>query len=101
MRGRDGGLPGVRALGFRLERPARVQVSMNVTDLARTGIEAACTAVRDEAERRGTAVAVVELVGLVPEAELARCSRAFLAWSGLSRASTIEARLRRALGSEG
>jgi glutamate formiminotransferase len=72
-----------------------------VTDLAHAGIEDACTAVRDEAERRGTAVAVVELVGLVPEAELARCSSAFLAWSGLGRASTIEARLRRAHGTEG
>jgi glutamate formiminotransferase len=101
VRGRDGGVPGVRALGFRLERPARAQVSMNVTDLTRAGIEVACTAVQDEAVRRGTAVAVVELVGLVPEAEFARCSRAFLAWSRLSRASTIEARLRRAPGSEG
>ena len=54
VRERDGGLPGVRALGFLLEAAARAQVSMNLVDLERTGIEAACTAVRDgRAARRG------------------------------------------------
>ena len=52
VRGRDGGLPGVRALGFRAGGGrARAQVSMNLVDLERTGIEAACTAVREAAER--------------------------------------------------
>jgi glutamate formiminotransferase len=93
VRERDGGLPGVRALGFALDRAGCAQVSMNLTDLARTGIEAACGAVRDAARAAGTDVTRVELVGLMPEAELARCSPAFRAWSGLTRAVTIEGRL--------
>jgi glutamate formiminotransferase len=96
VRERDGGLPGVRALGFALESKGRAQVSMNLTDLAATGIEAACEAVRRAAAERGGEVAAVELVGLLPAAELERCSGEFLAWTGLSDDRTIEARLRAA-----
>jgi glutamate formiminotransferase len=93
VRGRDGGLAGVRALGLRLESVGSVQVSMNVTDLAVTGVEAACGAVRAEAEAAGARVERVEWVGLVPATEVERCSPAFRAWSGLDRTRSIEARL--------
>ena len=93
VRERDGGLPGVRALGFTLASRAVDQVSMNLVDLERTGLEAACTAVRTLVTARGGNVRKVELVGLVPAAELARCSDEFLAWSGLGPGVTIEARL--------
>jgi glutamate formiminotransferase / 5-formyltetrahydrofolate cyclo-ligase len=94
VRERDGGLPGVRALGFALASKGRAQVSMNLVDLTATGVETACEAVRREAERHGRSVTAVELVGLLPAAELERCSREFLDWSGLSPDRTIEARLR-------
>ena len=93
VRERDGGLPGVRALGFILASRGQAQVSMNLVDLGATGLEAACTAVRAEAQQRGVHVTAVELVGLVPGAELRRCSREFLDWAGLGPESTIEARL--------
>jgi glutamate formiminotransferase len=93
VRERDGGLPGVRALGFDLASKGRAQVSMNLVDLAATGVETACEAVRREAERHGAGVSAVELVGLLPAAELERCSREFVDWSGLSPDQTIEARL--------
>ena len=95
VRERDGGLPGVRALGFALASKRRAQVSMNLVDLAATGVETAVTAVRREAGRCGGEVAAVELVGLLPAAELERCSPEFRRWSGLGAGSTIEARLRR------
>jgi glutamate formiminotransferase len=95
VRERDGGLPGVRALGFFLAAAGRAQVSMNVTDLARTGIERACAAVRDVVRARGADVASVELVGLLPRSELDRCSPEFRAWTGIDEASTIEARVAR------
>jgi glutamate formiminotransferase len=95
VRERDGGLPGVRALGFFLAAAGRAQVSMNVTDLARTGIEPACAAVRDAVRERAADVASVELVGLLPRAELDRCSPEFRAWTGIDEASTIEARIAR------
>jgi glutamate formiminotransferase len=83
----------VRALGLRLPSRRVVQVSMNLVALDRTGIEAACRAVRAHARDAGADVARVELVGLLPAAELARCSREFLAWSGITPDHTIESRL--------
>ncbi|MGQ0805967.1 MAG: glutamate formimidoyltransferase [Actinomycetota bacterium] len=94
VRERDGGLPGVRALGFELASRGRAQVSMNVTRLEACGVERACTAVRRLAYEGGTDVERVELVGLVPAAELERCSPEFVAWSGIGPDHTIEARLR-------
>jgi glutamate formiminotransferase / 5-formyltetrahydrofolate cyclo-ligase len=96
VRERDGGLPGVRALGFVLASRERAQVSMNLVDLAATGLEAAWSEVRRLALDRGTDVVRVELVGLLPAAELARCSAEFLRWSGLGPDHTIESRLQAA-----
>jgi glutamate formiminotransferase len=66
VRARDGGLPGLKALGLRLERRGCVQVSMNLCDLSRTGLLDAFRAVEREAAALGIAVAAGELVGLVP-----------------------------------
>jgi glutamate formiminotransferase len=93
VRERDGGLPGVRALGLALASRRVAQVSMNLVDLERTGLEAACIAVRDAVAASGGQVAEVELVGLVPAAELDRCSAEFLEWARLGPEVTIEARL--------
>jgi glutamate formiminotransferase len=93
VRERDGGLAGVRALAFELESRRRVQVSMNLVDLDRTGIEAACVEVRRLAREQGVDVKSVELVGLMPLRELKRCGDEFVAWSGLDRSRTVEARV--------
>lgn len=93
VRERDGGLPGVRALGFLLEAEGRAQVSMNLADLDRTGVQEACLHVRELAQHERTSVAEVELVGLIPRAELDRCSDEFLEWSGFDADATIEARV--------
>lgn len=93
VRERDGGLSGVRALGFNLATRNCAQVSMNLVDLDATGVETACTTVREHARSRGTDVVDVELVGLLPVAELERCSGEFRAWAGLDASATIEARL--------
>jgi glutamate formiminotransferase len=93
-RERDGGLLGVRALGLPLASRGTVQVSMNLVDLAATGVERACTEVRDRARVWGVDVLRVELVGLLPAAELTRCSDAFRTWSGLDEHDTVEARVR-------
>ncbi|MGH8999971.1 MAG: glutamate formimidoyltransferase [Acidimicrobiia bacterium] len=93
VRERDGGLPGVRALGFALPRRGRAQVSMNLVSLEATGLQAAVEAVRRAAREQGSRVTALELVGLLPASELARCSEVFLAWAGLGPESTIEARL--------
>ena len=59
----------------------RVQVSMNLVDLERTGLQDACAAVRAGAGRVGARVESVEVVGLLPASELARCDAAFLDWA--------------------
>ena len=95
VRERDGGLPGVRALGLRLASSGVVQVSMNLVALARTGVQDACRAVDVLARDAGSAVARVELVGLLPAAELARCDDEFRSWSGIGPDATIEGQLAR------
>ncbi len=66
---------------------------MNLVALERTGLQDACRAVDALARDAGTEVARVELVGLVPAAELARCDDEFRAWSGIGPDDTIEVRL--------
>jgi glutamate formiminotransferase len=95
IREQDGGLPGVRALGLMLESKGRPQVSMNLVDLDRTGIEDACLDVRELARRERTDIASVEVVGLVPRADLDRCSDEFLAWANIDASAAIEARVDR------
>ena len=93
IRERDGGLPGVRALGLMLASRGHAQVSMNLVALERTGLQPACERVRALARAAGVDVARVELVGLLPAAELERCDREFLEWSAIGPDQTIEARL--------
>jgi glutamate formiminotransferase/glutamate formiminotransferase/formiminotetrahydrofolate cyclodeaminase len=57
------GLPGVRAIGLRLERARRVQVSTNVENYERVPLSVLVAAVRRHAE-----VTATELVGLAPAA---------------------------------
>jgi glutamate formiminotransferase len=88
-----GGLPGVRALSFRLADPDRMQLSMNLVDLDRTGLEEAVLHVRELAQAAHTDVASVELVGLAPRRELDRCSAEFLRWAQIPTDAAIEARI--------
>jgi glutamate formiminotransferase len=66
---------------------------MNLVDLGATGVQEACETVRALAHAHGADVARVELVGLLPAAELARCDDAFRAWSRIRPELTIEAQL--------
>lgn len=90
VRERDGGLPGVRALGLALPELGRTQVSMNLVDLDRTSIEAACTEVERRIEAAGGRTRRIELVGLVPTAAREACDPAFLEHSGITEAHTVE-----------
>jgi glutamate formiminotransferase / 5-formyltetrahydrofolate cyclo-ligase len=89
----DGGLAGVRALGLAMQSEGVAQVSMNLVDLPVNGLEAACSEVRRLAERDDWSVTRVEIVGLIPEAELERCSEEFREWAGVTPDVTIEGRL--------
>ncbi|HET8751496.1 MAG TPA: glutamate formimidoyltransferase, partial [Gaiellaceae bacterium] len=66
VRERDGGFPGVRALGLRLPRAGHVQVSLNVEDWRSSPLHEVVAAVEREARARGVDVLGAELVGLLP-----------------------------------
>jgi glutamate formiminotransferase len=70
VRERDGGLPGVRALGLPLPSRGLVQVAVNLVDHRRTPLPAVFDRIAAEAERRGVTVGRSELVGLLPRAAL-------------------------------
>ena len=70
IREKDGGLPGIKAMGFFLDDLRCAQVSMNVCDFQRTGLERVFREIEREAAARGVAIRESELVGLAPRAAL-------------------------------
>ena len=74
VRESSGGMPGVQALGLRLPRSGRIQVSMNVVDVERAPLHEVVSLVRAEATARGVETAAAELVGLLPAGVVARAA---------------------------
>jgi len=72
IRASNGGLPFVKALGFRLHTRGLVQVSMNLVNYEVTGMTTTYDAIRHEADRLGIEIEGTEIVGLVPRAALDR-----------------------------
>jgi len=66
IREKNGGLPGIRALGLRLPDRRIAQVSMNLTDHRKTNMAEAFSAVVRLAKSHGVEVLESELVGLAP-----------------------------------
>jgi glutamate formiminotransferase / 5-formyltetrahydrofolate cyclo-ligase len=91
VRERDGGLPGVKALGLKVG--GRAQVSMNLTDLEATPIPVALEAVRSAAAKHGASVESTELVGLAPLEAVLQVVRHYLALRELEREQVLEAAL--------
>jgi len=82
VRERDGGLPGVKALGMRLASRDLAQVSMNLTDIEATTVHDVFDAVRGEANRRRAGIKESEIVGLVPRAALGGASASDILLAG-------------------
>jgi glutamate formiminotransferase len=70
IREKDGGLPGIKAMGFFLDDLRCAQVSMNVCDYERTGLVRVFREIEKEATARGVRIRESELVGLAPRAAL-------------------------------
>lgn len=90
IRARNGGLPFVKALGFRLSTRSCVQVSMNLVNYEVTGMDVAYNAVRREAERLGVGIDSTEIVGLVPRDALHREAEYFRKLENFSEAKILE-----------
>lgn len=70
IREKDGGLPGIKAMGFFLDDLQCAQVSMNVCDFQRTGLLRVFEEIEKLADERGLVIRESELVGLAPRAAL-------------------------------
>jgi glutamate formiminotransferase len=93
VRERDGGFPGVRALGFELPRAGLVQVSMNIEDWEAAGLNEVIGTIEREAATRGAEVVGTELVGLMPGGAAAAAAGAALRIDGFDASRVLELRL--------
>jgi glutamate formiminotransferase len=93
VRERDGGFPGVRALGLDLPRSGLVQVSMNVEDWEAAALHELVATIEREAATRGLEVAGSELVGLMPGGAAAAAAGAALRIDGFDASRVLELRL--------
>jgi glutamate formiminotransferase len=93
VRERDGGFPGVRALGLELPRAGLVQVSMNVEDWEAAALHDLLAAIEREAAARGAEVVGSELVGLMPGGAVAAAAGAALRIDGFDASRVLELRL--------
>ena len=93
VRERDGGFPGVRALGLELPRAGFVQVSMNVEDWEAAALHELLAAIEREAAAREAEVVGSELVGLMPGGAAAAAAGAALRIHGFDASRVLELRL--------
>ncbi|HEU5216403.1 MAG TPA: glutamate formimidoyltransferase [Gaiellaceae bacterium] len=93
VRERDGGFPGVRALGLRLPRAGHVQVSLNVEDWRASPLHEVVAVVAREASGRGLHVTGAELVGLLPAGAAVAAAGSLLGVAGLDPSHVLELRL--------
>ncbi|MFC2100115.1 glutamate formimidoyltransferase, partial [Candidatus Bipolaricaulota bacterium] len=93
IRERNGGLPGVKALGMSLASRGLAQVSMNLVDITRTTVPEVFGAVQREAARHGVRVTESEIVGLVPRAAMAGATGGDIRLAGDLEAKILEERI--------
>jgi glutamate formiminotransferase len=93
IREKDGGFPGVRALGLFLPRAGRAQVSMNVEDYEAAALHEIVARIELEASTRGVELAGAELVGLMPAGAAAAAAGAILRIDGFNASHVLELRL--------
>ena len=95
VRGSDGGLASVKAIGVRTGQPDVVQVSINVIDYERTSLHRVFEAVQREANRLGVGIRDSEIVGLIPAAALLPAATRQLKLKGFTMDRILECRLPR------
>jgi glutamate formiminotransferase len=93
VREKDGGFPGVRALGLSLPRAGHAQVSMNVEDYEAAALHEIVARIEAEAAARGVEIAGSELVGLMPAGAAAAAAGAQLRIDGFDASRLLELRL--------
>ena len=93
IRGKDGGLAAVKALGFELKDRGIVQVSMNMVDYKATQLFKTFELVRTLAEQNGVQILDSEIVGLVPNEALIDTAEFYLRLRNFSKNQILEQKL--------
>jgi len=93
VRGRDGGLTSVKALGFELKDRGLVQVSMNMVDYKASQLFKAFELIRSLAANEGVEIAESEVVGLVPTEALTDTAKFYLRLHGFKNDQILERKL--------
>ncbi len=96
IRERDGGLPGVKALGFWIASRNQAQVSTNLTDYRSTSLVRLLEAADRHARAMGNRVSSSEIVGLAPRNALGPDATARLRLETPAAESILEERIRQA-----
>jgi len=93
VRGRDGGLTAVKALGFELKDRGLVQVSMNMVDYKQSQLFKAFELIHSLAKSEGVEIAESEVVGLVPTEALMDAAKFYLRLHGFKNDQILERKL--------
>jgi glutamate formiminotransferase len=93
VRSSGGGLSCVKAIGVALPDRGIVQVSMNLTDYARTSITSAFDRVTEEAGRHGIGIVESEIIGLAPAGALSDAVAAHIRLRDPAAEHVLERRL--------
>lgn len=96
IRASSGGLPYLKAMGVRLASRNLVQVSMNLANFERTGLDDALKAVEHEAARHHVGVAGTEIIGLVPRRAIEQAVARDARWQSFDPNLILENRLEQA-----
>jgi glutamate formiminotransferase len=91
IREKGGGLPGVKALGFKVAGYA--QISMNLVDFEKTNFDEAYRAIETEAKKLKVKIKNSEIYGMVPLEAITRAARNSFKIEGLKSDQILEKRL--------
>jgi glutamate formiminotransferase/formiminotetrahydrofolate cyclodeaminase len=101
IREKDGGFPGIRAMGFMLEELKMAQVSVNVVDYRKTSLATLTQAVTEKAAARGVRIHESELIGLAPADALIGSGAEYLKIRGFNPDMIVETRVAKAKAEAG
>ncbi len=93
IREKNGGLPGVKSMGFHLEERDLAQVSMNLVDYRKTSPGAAFEEIRRLAGAKGVEILESEVIGLIPQAAITQSFVDMTKPAGWTGEEVIESRL--------
>ena len=96
IRERDGGLPGVKALGLWIASRKQAQISTNLMDFRKTSLVRLFEVTDRHARELGTRISTSEIVGLAPRGALGKDATARLRLENPASESILEERIRQA-----